>query len=82
MSKNVITGTIRSSLALAALATVLVASPAHATWSWWDLFKPGWWNSRPTPVATPEIDAGLMRSAAAIAAGGLLVLRSRKKRQS
>ena len=72
---------IRRSLAAAALATVLIgaASPAHAFFGG-DL--PWWWPFKPKPVPTPEIDAGLARSAAAILAGGLIVLRGRKKRAS
>jgi len=84
MTKN-IGHTLRGALTIGALATVLLAVPseAHAgLWDWWKEFIPHWWNStHPAAVSTPEIDAGLVRKAVAIAAGGLLVLRSRMKRQ-
>jgi hypothetical protein len=78
-----VTKALRGAVVVAALATVLMASPAHATGSWWSWLNnlPSWWPFKPGAVATPEIDAGLARSAAAILAGGLVVLRSRKKRQ-
>ena len=78
-----VTKVLRSAFVVAALATVMMASPAHATGSWWSWLNnlPSWWSFKPQPVSTPEIDAGLARSAAAILAGGLVVLRSRKKRQ-
>jgi len=84
MKKNVFGLTLRGALAMGALATVLLAAPseAHATsWDWWKDFLPHWWNRTNPAVSTPEIDAGLIRNAVAIAAGGLLVLRSRMKRQ-
>lgn len=63
---------LRRALAAVAFGTVLVGTsvPAHATW---------WWPFRPTPRPTPEIDAGLARSAVAILVGGLLVLRGRRR---
>ena len=81
---RLVTKALRGAFMAASLATVLAASPAHATGSWWSWLNnhPSWWPFRPQPVSTPEIDAGLARSAAAIVAGGLVVLRSRKKRPS
>lgn len=72
MTRNTVSPILRRALAAAAFSMVLVGSsaPAHATW---------WWPFKPRPHATPEIDAGLMRNAAAILVGGLLVLRARKR---
>lgn len=84
MLRSIFTKAFRSGLVAATLAATLMAtaSPAHAT-GWFRKWEtPGWWPFRPRAVATPEIDAGLARSAAAIVAGGLLVMRGRKKRPS
>ncbi len=73
MFRSTLRPSVRRVLAATAFGAVLVASaPAHATWAWW-------WPFRPTPYPTPEIDAGLMRGAAAILVGGLLVLRGRRR---
>jgi hypothetical protein len=67
----------RRTLAAAAFGALLIGAsvPAHATITWW-------WPFKPKPQPTPEIDAGLVRGAAAILVGGLLVLRGRRRRES
>lgn len=92
MNNNLITKVLRGGLMATSLVTLLLAtaSPAHAGgfsdwvsgWFSWLSGNPSWWSSKPPAVSTPEIDAGLVRSAAAIVAGGLIVLRGRKKRPS
>jgi hypothetical protein len=69
---------LRRALGAAALGTVLIGTTAPALA--WD--SPWWWPFRPREQPTPEIDAGLARSAAAILVGGLLVLRGRRRRSS
>lgn len=87
MTKQIVAKGLRGAFTAVSLATILVATPATAhagLWSWWQSIfgtQPSWWSYRPTSTATPEIDPGLARSAAAVVAGGLIVLRSRKKRQ-
>jgi hypothetical protein len=80
--QKLVSTAIRGAFVTAVIATLVAASPAHATgdwWSWWNDL-PSWWPFRPQPVSTPEIDAGLVRGAAAIIAGSLVMMRSRKKR--
>ncbi len=84
MFRTTLARTLRGGLMAATLAATLMvsASPAHAT-GWFGKWQPpSWWPFRPRAASTPEIDAGLARSAAAIVAGGLLVMRGRKKRPS
>jgi hypothetical protein len=67
---------LRRAIGAAALGTMLIGTtaPALAWGSSW------WWPFRPKEHSTPEIDAGLAGSAAAILVGGLLVLRARRRR--
>ena len=64
---------LRRAVIAAAFSTVLIGTSAHASW------LPDWWPFHPDPNPAPEIDAGLARSAVAIVAGGLLVLRGRRR---
>jgi len=82
--KNLAARMLGSVSLAASLAIALTAVPTQAqagSWFWWWSYqKPSWWTGT-TTVSTPEIDAGLARNALAILAGGLIVLRSRKKHQ-
>jgi hypothetical protein len=73
---NSVRAWLRRAVAAAVFSTALlgVSADALATWR-----SPSWWPFTPRPRPTPEIDAGLVRSAAAVLIGGLLVLRGRRR---
>jgi len=66
---------LRGALVGAAFGSVLVGAsiPAHA------FGEPWWWPFKPKAHPAPEIDVGLVRSAAVILVGGVLVLRRRRR---
>jgi hypothetical protein len=65
---------IRSIGSAATFCSVVLGASSRALAFW-----PWWWDWRPVAHPTPEIDPGLIGTAAAIVVGGLLVLRGRRR---